>query len=103
MLFSLSCFWWRNSAHLQHWSNELHLSKLNRELFLETSDSSLDHPNFPCPFCNKIFDQKADVDEHLDTCDGTEDLSVMILLAVIRKLRTILTIATTLMIAPCCF
>ena len=78
-------------------------SKLNRVLFLETSDSSLDHPNFTCPFFNKIFDEKAEVVEHLDTCDGTEGLSAMILLALIRKLRTILTTATTLMIPPCSF
>ena len=48
-------------------------------MFSETSDSSLYHPNFPCPFCTKIFDEKAEVVEHLDTCDGTEDLSAMIL------------------------
>ena len=62
-----------------------------------------DHPNFPCPFCTKIFDEKAEVVEHLDTCDGTEDLSAMILLSVMRKLRTISTTATTLMIPPCSF
>ena len=53
----------------------------------ETSDLSSDHPNFPCPFCTKIFDEKAEVVEHLDTCDGTEDLSAMILLSVMRKLK----------------
>ena len=41
--------------------------------------------------------------EHLDTCDGTEDLSAMILLSVMWKLRTILTTATTLMIPSCSF
>ena len=56
------------------WSNQLHLSKLNGELGSETSDLSLNHPNFPCSFFTKIFDEKAEVDEHLDTCDGTEDL-----------------------------
>ena len=85
------------------WSNQLHLSKLNGELGSETSDLSLNHPNFPCPFCTKIFDEKAEVVEHLDTCDGTEDLSAMILLSVMRKLRTILTIAMTLLIPPCSF
>ena len=85
------------------WSNQLHLRKLNEVLGSETSDSSSDHPNFPCPFCNKIFDEKAEVVEHLDTCDGTEDLSAMILLSVMRKLRTILTTATTLMIPSCSF
>ena len=63
----------------------------------------MDHPNFPCPFFNKIFVENAEVVEYLDTCDGTEDLSAMILLALIRKLRTILTTATTLMIPPCSF
>ena len=90
-------------SYKQHWSNQWHPSKLNRVLFSETSDSSLDHPNFPCPFCTKIFDEKAEVVEHLDTCDGTEDLSAMILLSVMRKLRTISTTATTLMIPPCSF
>ena len=69
-------------------------------LFSETSDSSSDHPEFPCPFCTKIFDEKAEVVEHLNSCDGTEDLSSMILLSVMRKLRTILPPATTLMITP---
>ena len=64
---------------------------------------ALDHPNFPCPFCTKIFDKKAEEVEHLDTCDGTEDLSTMILLSVMRKVRTILTTATTLMIPPVLF
>ena len=41
--------------------------------------------------------------EHLDTCDGTEDISAMILLSVRRKLRTISTTATTLMIPSCSF
>ena len=72
-------------------------------LFSETSDSSSDHPNFPCPFCTKIFDEKAEVVEHLDTCDGTEDLSAMVRFSVMRKLRTISTTATTLMIPPCSF
>ena len=70
---------------------------------METSDSSSDHPNLPFPLCTKIFDEKAEVVEHLDTCDGTEDLSAMILLSVMRKLRTISTTATTLMIPPCSF
>ena len=30
----------------------------------ETSDSSSDHPNFPCPFCNKILVEKAEVFQH---------------------------------------
>ena len=63
----------------------------------------MDHPNFPCPFCTKIFDEKAEVVEHLDTCDGTEDLSAMIRLSVMRKLRTILTNAISFMIPPCSF
>ena len=41
--------------------------------------------------------------EHLDTCDGIEDLSAMLILSVMRKFRTILTTATTLMIPPCTF
>ena len=74
---------------------------MNGELGLESSALSLNHPNFPCPFCSKIFDEKAELVEHLDTCDGTEDLSSMILLLVMRKLRTISTTAFTLMIPPC--
>ena len=70
-VFSWSCFWWRNFSFKQHWSNQLHLSKLNRVLFLESSDSSLDHLNFPFHFCTKIFDERAEVLEHLDTCDVT--------------------------------
>ena len=85
------------------WSNQLHLSKLNGELGSETSDLFLNHPNFLCPFCTKIFDGKAEVVEHLDTCDGTEDFFAMILLSVMRKLRTILTTATSFMIPPCSF
>ena len=27
----------------------------------ETSDSSSDYPNLRCPFCTKIFDEKAEV------------------------------------------
>ena len=34
-------------------------------LFSETFDSSSDHPNFPCPFCTKIFDENDEVVEHL--------------------------------------
>ena len=78
-------------------SKQLHLSKLNRVLFAETSDLSSDHPNFPCPFCTKIFDEKAEVVVHLDTCDA------MILLSVMRKMRAISTTDTTLTIAPCSF
>ena len=85
------------------WSNQLHLSKLNGKLGSETSDLSLNHPYFPCPFCTKIFDEKAEVVERLDTCDGTEDLSAIICLSVMRKLRTILTTATSFMIPPCSF
>ena len=84
-------------------SNQLHLSKLNGELGPETSDLSLNHPNYPWPFCTKIFDEKAEVVERLDTCDGTEDLSAMICLSVMRKLRTILITATSFMILPCSF
>ena len=54
-------------------SNQLHLSKLNGVLGSETSDSSSDYPNFPCPFCTQNFDERAEVVEHLDTCVGTED------------------------------
>ena len=71
-------------------------------MVLETSDFSSDNPNFSCPFGTKIFDEKAEVVKHLNTCDGTEDLSAMILLSVMRKLRTILT-TTTLMIPSCSF
>ena len=78
-------------------SNQLHIRKLNGVLGSETSDSSLDHPNFPCPFCTKIFDEKTEVFEHLDTCDGT----AMILLSVMRMI--ISTTATTLMIPLCSF
>ena len=67
------------------WSNQLHLSKLNRILFWETSDLSLDHSKFPCPFCTKLFDEKAKVVKHLDTCDDTKYLSAMILLSVMRS------------------
>ena len=38
----------------------------------ETSDSSSNHPNFPCPFCPKIFDEKSEVIEHIETCEGIE-------------------------------
>ena len=41
--------------------------------------------------------------EGLDTCDGTDDLSAMIRLSGMRKLRTILTTATSFMIPPCSF
>ena len=82
------------------WSKQLHLSKLNGELGSETSDLFLNHPNFPCPFCTKIFHEKAEVVERLDTCDGTEDLSAMIHLSVMRKLRTISTTATSVKIPP---
>ena len=41
--------------------------------------------------------------ERLDTCDGTEDLSAMMRLSVLRKLRTISTTATSFMIPPCSF
>ena len=85
------------------WSNQLHLRKLNGELGSETSDLSLNHPNFPCPFCTKIFDEKAEVVEHLDTLDGREDLFAMIRLSVMRKLITISTTATSSMIPPCSF
>ena len=84
-------------------SNQLHLSKLNGVLSLVTSDLSPNHPNFPCPFCTEIFDIKAEVIQHLDICDGTEDLSAMIPLSVMRKLRTILSTATSLMIPLCSF
>ena len=84
-------------------SNQLNLRKLNGVFGLETSDSSLDPPNLPCPFCTKFFDDKAEVVEHLYTCDGTEDLYAVILLSVMRKLRTILTTPTSLMIPPCSF
>ena len=85
------------------WSNQLHLSKLNGELASETSDLFLNHPNFPCSFCTKIFDENAEVVERLDTCDGSENLSAMILLSVMRKLRTITTTATSFRIPPCSF
>ena len=65
---------------------------------METSDSSSEHPNFSYLLCTKIFDDKAELFEHLDTCDGTKDFSAMILLSAIKKLRTILTTATSLMI-----
>ena len=84
-------------------SNQLHLSKLNGVFGSETSDLFLNHPNFPCPFCTKIFDEKTEVVERFDTCDGTEDLSVMIHLSVMRKLRTILTTTTSYMILSCSF
>ena len=85
------------------WSNQLHLSKLNGELGSYTSDLSLNYLNFPCPFCTKIFDEKAEVVEHLDTCVGKKDFSAMICLSVMRKLRTISTTATSIMIPPCSF
>ena len=85
------------------WSNQLHLSELNGQLGSDTSDLSLNHANFPCPFCTKIFDEKAEVVECLDTCVGTEDLSAMIRLSVMRKLRTISTTAISFMIPPCSF
>ena len=46
-------------------------------LGLETSDFYSHHPNFPCPFCTQIFDEKAEVVKHLDTFDGTEDFFAM--------------------------
>ena len=85
------------------WSNQLHLSKLNGELGSETSDMSLNNPNFPCPFSTKIFDEKAEVFECLYTFNGKEDLSVMMRLSVMRKLRTTLKTATSLMILFCSF
>ena len=68
-----------------YWSNQ-HLRKLNGVLGLETSVLSSNHSNFPYPFCTKITDKKAEVVEYLDTCDGTEDLSALILLSAMRKL-----------------
>ena len=62
-----------------------HLRKLNGELGSESSDLPLNHPNFPCLFCTKIFDQKSEVVERLDTCDGTEDLSAMIHVSVMSS------------------
>ena len=85
------------------WSNQLYLSKLNGEFGSETSDFFLNHPNFLCPWCTKIFDGKAEVVEHLDTCDGTEDFFAMILLSVMRKLKTISTTATSFIFPPCSF
>ena len=38
-----------------------------------------------------MFEEKAEVVKHLDTCDSTEDLSAMILLSVIKKLIIIFT------------
>ena len=81
-------------------SNQLHLSKLNGVVGSDTSNSSSNHPNFSCPFCTRIFDEKVAVVEHLDTCYGTEDLSAMVLLSVMGKLRTILTTATSSIIPP---
>ena len=78
----------------------MHLRQLNGVLGLETSDSPLDHPSFPGPLCTKIFDERAEMVEHLDTCDGTEDLFAMILLSVMRKLRIVLTTSTSLMVSP---
>ena len=45
------------------WGPRQSVSSLKTEwsVTLETSDSSLDHRNFPCPFCTKIFDEKAEV------------------------------------------
>ena len=60
-------------------------------------------PTSPAPSVLIFFDEKAEVVEHLYTCDGTEDLSAVILLSVMRKLRTILTTPTSLMIPPCSF
>ena len=104
-MFSWSCFCFVLKVYSipTFWSNQLHLSKLNGELGSETSDLSLKQPNFPCPFCTKIFDKKALVVERLDICDGTEDLSALIHFSVIRKLRTILTTATSFMTPPCSF
>ena len=85
------------------WSNQLHLSRLNGELGSDTSDLSLNHFNFPCPFCTKIFDEMAEVIERFYTCDGAEDLSAMIHLSVMRKLRIISTTANRFMIPPCSF
>ena len=58
------------------WSNQLHLSKLNGELGSYPSDLSLNCPNFPCPFCTKIFDEKAEVFEHFchDTFVSDEEV-----------------------------
>ena len=81
-------------------SNQLHLSKLNAKLSSETSDLFLNHSNFPCPFCTKNFDEKAEVFERLYTCDGTEDLSAMIRWSVMRKLITKSTTATSSWFPP---
>ena len=78
-------------------SNQLHLSKLNGVLGSETSDLSSDHLIFSCPFCTKMCDEKAEVVIHVDTFDGKEDPSAMILLSVMRKLKTITTTTTSLM------
>ena len=98
-MFSWSC----SCSLTTCWSNQLHISKLNVELGSKTSDLFLNHRNFPGPFCTKIFDEKAEMDECFDTCDGTEDPSAMIHLSVMRKLRTISATATSFMIPPCSF
>ena len=59
----------------------------------------MNHPYY----CTNIFDEKAEVVEQLDTCDGTEDLFAIIRLSVMRKLKTISTTATSFMITPCSF
>ena len=93
-VFSWSYFC-RNTFWSNIWSSQLHLIKLKGELDSETSELFWNHPNFPCPFCTKIFDEKAELVKHLDTCDGTEDLSAVTLLSVMRKLVTILTTSTS--------
>ena len=79
------------------------MKKLNIIYASLTSDLYSDHPNFICPFCTKIFNKKAEVVKHLDTFDDTEDLSAIILLSGMRKLKNISTTTTSLMKPPVFF
>ena len=45
----------------------------NIESGSETSDASSEIVNFSCPFCQKVFEEKEDVTEHVNDCDEAMD------------------------------
>ena len=45
----------------------------NMESGSETSDASSEIVNYSCPFCQKVFEEKGDVTEHVDDCNEAND------------------------------
>ena len=91
------------SSLTKFWSDQLHLRKLNGVLAWRLLTCPWIFPTSPAPSAPRSLNEKAEVVEHLDTCDGTKDHTAMILLSVMSKLRIISTTATSLMITPCSF